>query len=211
MVLTSEEAKAEGELHRPSGRSAPSKGPLPMKPHERALAAADDAYANAQASEGIEWLTSEQQHMRGLDAAISAYFFALAQDRPSSDALKLVIEYDSLLRHWEGEHQVLLEGDVAEIDAAYDKMIAAVKLALHTPIEAGNGDGWNDDMSKAPRDGTMLWLGHECGFMEPSYFKSAGNGFWVNRYTQLPIQWTPRFWQHIPLPPSVSSSDGRGG
>jgi hypothetical protein len=41
--------------------------------HQKALEAADEAYAKVQASAGIEWLTSEQQHMRGLDAAISAY------------------------------------------------------------------------------------------------------------------------------------------
>jgi hypothetical protein len=46
--------------------------------HQNALEDADEAYANVQASPGIEWLTSEQQHMRGLDAAISAYLSALA-------------------------------------------------------------------------------------------------------------------------------------
>jgi hypothetical protein len=82
-------------------------------------------------------------------------------------------------------------------------------IPLHAPIEAGNGgDGWQD-MSSAPKDDRAVWLGHECGFMEPAYFNRAGNGFWVNHYTGLPVQWKPRFWQRIPAPPSTPSHKGR--
>lgn len=51
-------------------------------------------------------------------------------DNVAHAALRLVIEYDDILRHWEGHEQVLLEGDVAEIDVAYDKMISAARRAL---------------------------------------------------------------------------------
>jgi len=46
--------------------------------NQKALEAAEEAYVDGQASEGIEWLTGEQQHMRGLEAAISAYLHATA-------------------------------------------------------------------------------------------------------------------------------------
>lgn len=88
--------------------------------------------------------------------------------------------------------------------------IQAASLAIaawnrRAPIEAGNGDGWSDDMSKAPRDGKAVWLGHECGFMELAYFKAEAGGFWANKYTALPVQWKPRFWHRVPSPPSPSN------
>ncbi len=86
------------------------------------------------------------------------------------------------------------------------------RVPLHAPIpEAGNGDGWNRDMDAAPKD-KPIWLGHECGLMEPAHFNPAAHGFWYNLYTGLPIGWNPRFWQRIPPPPSIRSSDaGREG
>lgn len=86
------------------------------------------------------------------------------------------------------------------------KLREALTKSDRSSLVGVDGDGWNDDMSKAPRDGTVIWLGHECGFMEPAYFKPDG-AFWVNRYLRLPIDWNPRFWQRIPSPPSIRSSE----
>lgn len=54
-----------------------------------------------------------------------------------------------------------------------------------------------------PKDDVSVWLGHECGFMEPAYFKQAAGGFWVNLYSGLPVQWKPRFWMPLPTPPKL--------
>lgn len=48
----------------------------------------------------------------------------------AADALRLVVAYDDLLRSHEGPSDTLFAGDFAEIDAAYDKMVAAVRFAL---------------------------------------------------------------------------------
>lgn len=59
-----------------------------------------------------------------------------AAHQGTSDALKLVVAYDDLLRRYEGL-QTLFAGDVMEIDRSYDKMVAACRAALATE---GNAD-----------------------------------------------------------------------
>lgn len=49
------------------------------------------------------------------------------------EALRLVVAYDDLLRRYEGPSTNLFAGDVAAIDEAYDKMVAACRAALTTP------------------------------------------------------------------------------
>ncbi|KQV43256.1 MULTISPECIES: hypothetical protein [unclassified Rhizobium] len=56
-----------------------------------------------------------------------------------ADALRLVVAYDDLLRTHEGPSDTLFAGDVAEIDAAYDEMVAAARAALAAK-EADRGD-----------------------------------------------------------------------
>lgn len=56
-----------------------------------------------------------------------------------NEALRLVIAYDDLLRTHEGPSDTLFAGDVAEIDAAYDEMVAAVRTALEA--SEGSTDG----------------------------------------------------------------------
>lgn len=51
-----------------------------------------------------------------------------------SAALRLVIEYDDLLRKFEGPKEFLFAGDVAEIDDAYDRMVAACREAASQPL-----------------------------------------------------------------------------
>lgn len=53
-----------------------------------------------------------------------------AQNLETASALRLVVAYDDLLRSHEGLSDTLFAGDVAEIDAAYDEMVAAVRAAL---------------------------------------------------------------------------------
>jgi len=45
-------------------------------------------------------------------------------------ALKLVVDYDDLLRKFTGPVEFITAGDNAAIDAAYDKMVAAARAAL---------------------------------------------------------------------------------
>ncbi len=45
-------------------------------------------------------------------------------------ALRLGVEYDELLLRYKGPQAVLFDGDVAEIDAAYDKWVAAQRALL---------------------------------------------------------------------------------
>lgn len=73
------------------------------------------------------------------------------------------------------------------------------------------GSGHKDDVvdqglwrhiETAPKGYKPIWVGHECGFVEPAYFKGASEvGFWVNSYTGLPVQWKPRMWHPIPAAP----------
>lgn len=82
--------------------------------------------------------------------------------------------------------------------AAYVRQLEAERDELRRAVE------WQP-IETAPKDGTICWVGHECGFMEPANFNPAGIGFWVNSYTGLPISWRPRFWCHKPLPPAPSA------
>lgn len=53
-----------------------------------------------------------------------------------SDALRLVIEYDTLLRKYQGDEDVILfDGDIVEVDDAYDRMVEAARSALAKPSE----------------------------------------------------------------------------
>jgi len=60
-------------------------------------------------------------HCRALDQAAEAI-------NEMKGALRLGIEYDDLLLKFKGP-RVLYDGDVAEVDAAYDKWVAATRAA----------------------------------------------------------------------------------
>lgn len=44
--------------------------------------------------------------------------------------IRLGVEYDDLLLRYKGPHAILFDGDVAEIDAAYDKWVSAQRAFL---------------------------------------------------------------------------------
>ncbi len=54
---------------------------------------------------------------------------ALKAYEPHMAVLRLVVAYDDLLRGYTGPSDTLFAGDVAEIDAAYDEMVAAARKA----------------------------------------------------------------------------------
>jgi hypothetical protein len=54
---------------------------------------------------------------------------------PPDEALRLVIEYDALLRKYEGDEEILFDSELVEVDDAYDKMVAAARVALANPLE----------------------------------------------------------------------------
>jgi len=56
-----------------------------------------------------------------------------------TDALRLVVGYDDLLRSHEGPSDTLFAGDVAEIDITYDQMVVACRAALAS--SEGRNDG----------------------------------------------------------------------
>lgn len=74
--------------------------------------------------------------------AVSDYFSdACASVQRERDALRemlgeavatirLGVEYDDLLLRYKGPHAILFDGDVAEIDAAYDKWVSAQRAFL---------------------------------------------------------------------------------
>ncbi|NTJ67587.1 hypothetical protein G6M50_06385 [Agrobacterium rhizogenes] len=138
-------------------------------PHDKAVLAADEAYQNVQASEGIEHLTSEQQHMRGVAAAISAYLSAIG---------------GIVCAREPAEHQRLVPGfgwqRVNDEDVPHYSAKGFPRRTLHIPIEAGNGgygsrvrgwfvkdcaDGWicfdNEEDAKLQVDatGAMMLVG----------------------------------------------------
>lgn len=63
-----------------------------------------------------------------------------------------------------------------------------------------SSEGWQDFKS-APTD-KAIWLAHVSGLMEPAVAVKTTSGmsiaFWKNIYTDLPVQWRPTHWHHLP-------------
>lgn len=70
------------------------------------------------------------EHRSGIPVTHPDRAILIAAAPELRDAAELGIEYDMLLRKYSGPQSVLLAGDSAEIDAAYDKWIAATRAAI---------------------------------------------------------------------------------
>lgn len=67
-----------------------------------------------------------------LASGVAAGSSSIEERDRQREAIKLVVEYDDLLRTFTGPIETITKSDNAAIDAAYDKMIEAALAALST-------------------------------------------------------------------------------
>ena len=79
---------------------------------------------------GFSWAYDEKLIAEGEVERRGLYAAPCATDG-AHEALRLVAEYDDLLRKHEGPSDTLFAGDVVEIDEAYDRMVDACRAALY--------------------------------------------------------------------------------
>ena len=130
------------------------------------------------------------------DGWFPIYRHAKSQDVATTNALRLVVAYDDLLRRYEGP-STLFAGDVAEIDAAYDEMVAAVRAAMESLEPAQHGWTQND----AERENSAF----------AEWFKERGYTNYPEHYPLITENAMHAAWQEASRRAALSTSGTGGG
>ncbi len=208
-----------------------------MTPHEKAIEAAAKAVC---AGSGQAWREPPFNHLHTealnnhwrhkAEAAISAYLSSIGGANPVIAELA-----EMYLDHCDEAHRALQFGGYVPLE---DDFLVEIPLRLlriaseiHTPIEAGNGDGWLpinladrtitdvQDFSEVGitlRMSDRYWVRDDDGRVYEAAWSEDNNGrdFWWDFEGESPVD-PVEFMPH-PLdkrfspPPTVSSRDGRG-
>lgn len=162
-------------------------------PHERALDAALNTFGV-----GPDKYSTTQSLERAISAYLSSIGGVVCSKEPVGYATELELK------------QLKLGATV--VDLFRNGISDSSVVPLHTPIEAGNGDGWNDDMSKAPRDRSAILLVTNTGRVTVGHWldNSQTSWPWVGWSTDAGPFAEGRIthWRPLPAPPS-RSTDGR--